>query len=100
MKVRPLGIVRQIVESAGSEITYFYDDLVFGDNNVFIVQFDDTNDSMLNLYFNKDCEGPVVKGLADSLKRSASEVKFTVQDKGFYTIVQKEGSENLEIVFE
>ncbi len=99
MKVRPIGIVREIIESAGYSITYFYDDLVFADNNLFILQFDDQTDSKLNLYFNQDCDKKIAQKIEEMLFKSAARESFSIENKGVYTISQKANSENLEIVF-
>lgn len=100
MKIRPLGVVREIVESSGCSISYYYDDLIFGDKNIFIFQFDDSKSNNLNLFFNKECEQSLAKSLEEKLKMAASQVEFTIQNKGFYQIKQKKDEEKLEIVFE
>jgi hypothetical protein len=41
MSLKPLGKVRELVESAGMAISYAYDDLVFLDHNAFLLQFDE-----------------------------------------------------------
>jgi hypothetical protein len=100
MKIRPLGVVREIIESAGSSISYFYDDLIFGDNNVFIFQFDDSKTNNLNLFFNKECEKSVAIELESKLKKASANAEFTIQNKGYYHVCQIKDKEKLEIVFD
>ena len=52
MNFRDLETVRQIILfSTGLEVTYAYDDLVFPDNTVFIIQFDDVDLNNLYIHF-------------------------------------------------
>lgn len=39
MALKKLGVVKDIVESAGMEITHVYEDLVFLNHNALILQF-------------------------------------------------------------
>jgi DNA-binding IclR family transcriptional regulator len=43
MTLKPLGQVKELVESLGMEISYAYEDLVFLQHNGFLLQFDDGN---------------------------------------------------------
>jgi hypothetical protein len=38
---KPLGQVKELVESLGMEVSYAYEDLVFLQHNSFLLQFDD-----------------------------------------------------------
>lgn len=99
IKMRPLGTVRELVEIGGYEITYFYDDLVFGDNNMFILQFDDNSENRLYLHINETCEeGPATKLQAD-ITKAGDKVGFQIVYKGKYSITQKEENEELDITF-
>ena len=41
MSIKPLGRLKELVESAGMEVSYAYEDLVFLDHNAFLLQFND-----------------------------------------------------------
>ena len=99
ISIRPLGEARQIVESIGHEITYFYDDLVFADNNMYILRFNDEKQNQLFLHFNKDCEEAVASKVEIALREAAKSVKFQIFKAEDYSIDQKEGSEELQISF-
>ncbi len=94
---RPLGLVMQMVEEMGSEVTYAYEDLVFINHNAFIVQF--TSDpTHLNIYFNKDFSQDKIKVLAEGLEKQAPINGFKISFRGSYELAQQEG-ENIEIKF-
>jgi hypothetical protein len=94
---RPLGLVMQMIEELGSEVTYAYEDLVFINHNAFIVQF--TSDpTKLNIYFNKEFGQDKIKMLGEGLKKQAPKNGFEVSFRGSYELAQQEG-ENIEIKF-
>jgi len=94
---RPLGLVMQMVEEMGSEVTYAYDDLVFINHNAFIVQFTEIS-TVLKVYFNKDYVKAQVDLLTNGLMAQAEQKGLEIQVKGTYELAQKEGDE-VEIKF-
>ncbi|WP_319765215.1 hypothetical protein [Maridesulfovibrio sp.] len=99
MKLRSLGIVKDILAAMGLNITHTYDDLVFVDHNAFMIQFDDENPSSLNIFFNIDCEKGVAGDLEQSLAAAAAERDFSIVKSGHFEISPKERSEEIEIKF-
>ena len=99
MKLRPLGIAEEIVQATGLNITYTYDDLIFVEHNVFIIQFDDANPKNLKLFFNVDCQAGTAGKLTDQLASSAKDKQFTMTPSGKFEMSQKEGSEEIDIQF-
>lgn len=98
MNYRDLEAVRQIVNNAtGLEITYAYDDLVFPDNGVFIIQFDESNTDNLFCYFQEECDSVNQKNIFASLSNETSKKKATIELKGVYTLEQQ--GENIQIKF-
>ncbi len=99
MFVRPLGHVMEILESVGLPVSFSYDDLVFVENNSLLVKFNDENEKELMLYFNNDLDTKVAGSLESMLMEAALDKGFQFVNSGKYTISQKEGVEELEIVF-
>jgi hypothetical protein len=52
---RPLGIVKNIIESLGAEISYVYEDLIFIKHNHFLLRFGDVGEKM---FFHRNEEIP------------------------------------------
>ncbi|MBU0681247.1 MAG: hypothetical protein KKD73_07485 [Proteobacteria bacterium] len=59
MKTKPLGIVKNIVEEAGMDISYAYEDLVFLEHNSYLLQFTD-NDQEVVVHKNKEADESMV----------------------------------------
>jgi hypothetical protein len=96
---RPLGKVREIVQAIGFDISYAYDDLVFSDHSLFILQFDDTILQKINLFFNSDCIETEVDRVKQLLITEASIAGFEIDAKGTFSLNQREGAEELEVRF-
>lgn len=99
MRLRPLGIAKEIIQATGLAVTYTYDDLVFIDNSPFIIQFDDKNAKNLKLFFNVDCEEKAADKLEKQLTVAAEEREFTIKKSGEFEMNQKKGSDEIEIKF-
>ena len=57
--MNPLGVVKEIVETAGMGISYAYEDLVFLEHNSFLIQFTDNANEVL-IHINQEAEQEVV----------------------------------------
>jgi len=99
MKLRPSGLAKEIIQAAGLQATYSYDDLIFIENNPFIIQFNDENPKNLKLFFNVDCEVDVAEKLEKQLNNAATEREFTITKSGEFEMKEKKGSEETEIKF-
>ena len=97
MNLKPLGIVKTIVESAGMGISYAYDDLVFLDHNAFLLQFAD-NDKEILIHTNSEAEGGEINDSVARLKNAAVAQGMTFMDGGLYTLTQLD-DENIRIEF-
>lgn len=98
MKFRDLETVRQIVlDATGLEISYAYDDLVFPENTVFIMQFDDANLDNVFVHFQEDCEVQARQNVIDALTKSCEKEKCSLTYKG--TFVLDAQGENMNINF-
>jgi hypothetical protein len=96
---RPLGKVREIVQWTGLDISYAYDDLVFGDHSLFIIQFDDTRERHLKLYFNVDCARPESFKLEQQLLAASQAEGFVMTCSGSFAVNQEEGQESINLKF-
>jgi hypothetical protein len=87
MSLKPLGIVKEITDSVGIEVSYVYDDLVFVDHNAFFFQFTDKNNAVV-LHVNKDAdEQEIFRSIG--LMNDAESLRDVVIMKGkYYTLVQ------------
>lgn len=97
MGIRQLGIVKEIVESAGMGISYTYEDLVFIEHNAFLLQFT-SNDNELLIHINQEADGSVIQGDIARLKAEASTKKMIFRDGTYYTISQGD-DENINLEF-
>ena len=96
---RPLGKLRELVESVGFDISYAYDDLVFSDHSLFILRFDDEKPEKLYLYFNQEAEKREAQRVGKCVVEAGAVGGFTVINSGFFDVCQAEDKEELAIKF-
>ncbi len=94
---RPLGSVLQLLEDLGHEVTYAYDDLVFVNDNNFLLQFDNTG-LALNLFFNQSCTTQEADNIEQSIIPASDKKGLSITKKGRYSITGQ-SDENLRIEF-
>lgn len=96
---RPLGKLRELVESVGFDISYAYDDLVFSDHSLFILRFDDEKPEQLYLYFNQEAEEKEALRVGQSVVEAGVVGGFNVINSGLFEVCQAEDKEELAIKF-
>lgn len=98
MNYRDLEEVRQIIlASTGLEVTYAYDDLVFPDNTVFIIQFDDVDVNNVFCHFQEDCEVSARENVLRELAKECEKRSCTVTYSGTFVLDLK--GEDMDIKF-
>ena len=97
MGLKPLGMVKTIVEAAGMGISYAYDDLVFLEHNSFLLQFT-TNDREITVHVNSEADEATVHGDIERLREAARNVAMQCTRGGHYTLVP-EGEDSIRIEF-
>ncbi len=97
MSLRKLGVVREIIETAGMGISHAYDDLVFLDHNAFLLQFTDEHDKLL-LHSNHEADKAATKDAIAKLKEVARGHAMTFIDGCDYSLSRAD-DENLRLEF-
>ncbi|MEI6758445.1 MAG: hypothetical protein FDX18_03435 [Chlorobium sp.] len=95
--LRPLGTVIQLLEELGHEVSYAYEDLVFVNDNDFLLQFENTG-PVLNLFFNQSCQKTAVDTIEQSIIPAADKIGLSIIKKGLYNVTEQP-DENLKIEF-
>ena len=94
---RPLGKVIEIVECMGLEVTYAYDDLVFVSHNAFLLQMDDTGESLF-LFFNEESDISKRDEIAEQLTHHSAERSLNLYEQGTY-VMKPNDNETLDVHF-
>lgn len=97
---RSLTPIKEVIEETGFNISYPYDDLIFIESNAFLIQYDDTEENAMFLYFNKELNDATSKDLEKKLMQSGKKKKISIVTQGKFSLAQKENSEEeLELKF-
>ena len=82
---RPLGTVMQLLEELGHEVSYAYDDLVFVNDNDFLLQFENRG-PVVNLFFNQSCLKTEEDNVEHSIIPAADRKGLSIVKKGHYNL--------------
>jgi hypothetical protein len=99
LTLRPLNAVHKLMNEMGFDPGYAYDDLVFSNDAVFIVQFDSETDGKLKLFINQDCEISTATNIKKELLSCAVKQGIIVRYCGTFKLNFKEETELIEIKF-
>ncbi|MBU0945114.1 MAG: hypothetical protein KJ804_22115 [Proteobacteria bacterium] len=97
MTLRPLGIVKEILESAGMGLSYAHEDLVFLEHNGFFLQFTDKEQEVL-IHINEEAEESELAASLTLLERKAKENGMVFTRGDYYRLSQAD-EENIRIEF-
>ena len=96
--LKPLGILKEMLDGIGLEITYAYDDLIFVEHNAFLLQMGESGEDV-RLYFNTDSSVEKRADITNLLKECARQYRFVVDRKGTYSVNQDESKQELQLQF-
>ncbi len=92
--------VRFIIKDAIQlDISYAYDDLVFSEHGLIIIQFVKDNANLLYCWFNTECSVEYRDALFESMKITAELNKTMLEYKGIFEMKQSEGKEEIDLKF-
>ena len=80
---RPLGIITEVVEQMGLDVTYAYEDLAFISHNAFLLRMGDLGKDV-HLYFNEESDAAERSTITEQLTQLASARDLTIINSGTY----------------
>jgi hypothetical protein len=99
VKFRPMGKIINIIEALGLEVNHYYDDLVFVNNSVFIVQYDDEDDCKIHIHFNKECAYEDSLKIFSAIENLSKEEGLKAVKGNIFILSQVSGKEEIQIKF-
>lgn len=97
MALRPLGKVKELVESVGMGLSFAYEDLVFLEHNAFLLQFGEDKESLIVHINEQAARDEVTEGLSN-LEKAASSYAFKLIKGKDYRLTQA-GDEKITLEF-
>lgn len=94
---KPLGTVTEIVEDAMMDVSYAYEDLIFLENNGFLLQFTDREEEVL-IHINREIERSELNASLALLQEKAGE-RTMVFRTGDYFRMSQVGEDGVHIEF-
>ena len=98
--MRELEKVKMLIyEATGLDLGYAYDDLVFSEHGIFIMQFVDENPRLLKCYFNEECNKGEKENMFSNLSSTAEKKSITIDYCGRFKMTPVEEKEEIELKF-
>ncbi len=94
---RPLGLIMNVIESCGFNLTHLHDDLIFTEENVILLRME-ADPKIVSLYINQDCAPKAADDLADILCLGALDYGLKFVRRGRYTLRQS-GEQSIQVLF-
>ena len=95
---RPLGLIKEVIESIGLAITHVFEDLVFIEHNAFFLQMGERGEEV-RLYFNTESDVAVRDDIARQLAEEGRKQGLNIEWLGTFRVAQGEGSEHFQLEF-
>lgn len=86
---RPLGVIKDILDPLGAEISYVYEDLVFIKHNHFLLQFGDEGKDLF-FYQNTEMSDADSDIQFQALVDSLSSTGFDLEHRGKYSMAEND----------
>lgn len=86
---RPLGIIIEVIEAMGLDVTYAYDDLVFIEHNAFLLRMGEQGEQVY-LFFNEDSDPDSRGEVKKQLTEQASSKGLQISSSGTYVMKPRE----------
>ena len=93
---RPLGLLRELIESIGLQITHVFDDLLFIEHNAFLLQMGKEG-ADVRLWFNSESLPAERPAIAATLTAAGTECGLRIDRRGTFRLAQEEGAEQLRL---
>lgn len=96
---RPLGILKNLMENLGFQVTHCYEDLVFIEHNAFMLRMEEKGENV-SLLFNTESDVDKRDEIAALLKTEGKTHNLVISCSGTYQITPNEtdGTINLEFL--
>lgn len=96
---RPLGIIKNLTETLGHEITHCYEDLIFMAHNAFLLRMEKTPEDV-SILFNMECEAEKRVELSNAFIETAKNFGLNIIPAGTYSLKENKESNTIDIEFQ
>jgi len=95
---RPLGLIKQLVETHGFSVTHCYEDLIFIEHNAFLLQMGEKG-ADVSLVFNVDCTPDMIIKIEQALVAAGQKAGLIITAQGNYRLTPNSENDTLDIEF-
>lgn len=97
--LRPLAIVKNIIEAMGLDISYAYDDLIFVEHNAFLLQMSNEKGEDVGVWFNQSSNPEDRPTILSQLQEEGRSHFLNMTEQGLYSIDNDEANQSFQLKF-
>ena len=86
---RPLGLIKELIDKTGLEITHVWEELVFIEHNQFLLMFGEKGEDV-KLVFNTDSNEELHREIEEFFILEGKNLGLTIERGGAYTTIPKD----------
>lgn len=94
--LRPLGILKTLLESLGYQVTHCYEDLVFIEYNAFLLRMEAKGEK-ISLFFNIESTADQREAIAETLSSAGKLYRLTITQLGTYRLTANVSDNSLSL---
>lgn len=95
---RPLGLLKELTEAQGLQITHSYEDLVFIEHNAFLFRMEEKGEDV-SLIFNVESDPDKREEITTAFVEAGKGLGLHISPNGTYKLVPDEETSSLQIEF-
>lgn len=95
---RPLGLIKTMLEDLGYCITHCYEDLIFTEQNTFLLRMEKQGDQ-ISLFLNTESEIDKRDAIISALQTTATTLRLKITNRGTYSFFPNEQDQTIDINF-
>jgi hypothetical protein len=97
--LRPLGILKTLLEGLSFEITHCYEDLIFIESNVFLLRMEAQGEDV-SLFFNTDSEVEKRDEVGKMLRNTGKKQSLNISSSGTFQMTADEHDGTITLEFQ
>jgi len=95
---RPLGLIKNMLDQLGLELTHCYEDLVFVQHSAFLLRME-TRGQDVSLFFNTEADPAQQEEIRQTLISAGKTQNLIISERGTFSLTANEDDQSLDLTF-
>jgi hypothetical protein len=95
---RPLGLIKNMLDELGLELTHYYEDLIFVQHSALLLRMEERGEDV-SLFFNTESDPAKREEIIVALTAAGGEQNIAITRRGTFSLTPNEADQSLDITF-